>query len=113
MKDNAQMKMVTNAGPKLIGTSDGLSVKSCPDCGKRGGSVDSRPGADGWRRRYRCECGARWSTVEIRAEASCAGGPNNTLVALVNKEETARARAKVVAEMRAALDRIANDEQFK
>lgn len=43
------------------------SIKDCR-CGERGGVVDSRPGPNGWRRRYRClACGWQWSTLEVRA----------------------------------------------
>lgn len=38
------------------------------ECGKVASCTDSRPTGPYTRRRYRCRCGNRWSTLEMRAD---------------------------------------------
>lgn len=44
-----------------------MSPKIC-ECGKQGFIIDSRQESDHVQRRYRCECGARWSSFEMKLE---------------------------------------------
>jgi hypothetical protein len=41
-------------------------AKGC-ECGRQAACTDSRPYGPFTRRRYWCSCGARWSTLEVRA----------------------------------------------
>lgn len=45
-----------------------MSVRHCEVCGVRAACVDSRPRPEGWRRRYHCKCGNKWSTLEVPAK---------------------------------------------
>jgi transposase-like protein len=45
----------------------GKGAKSCPGCGARGRTTDSRARGRITHRRYKCKgCGARWGTIETR-----------------------------------------------
>lgn len=44
------------------------SPKKCTACGKQAGCRDTRHHGNHIRRRYLCECGARWTTYESRRE---------------------------------------------
>lgn len=46
-----------------------FTVKHCPTCNARARCLDSRPSLGGTiRRRYGCDCGRRWTTMEIYQE---------------------------------------------
>lgn len=42
--------------------------KYCPVCGNQGLCVDSRRSSEAVTRRYKCQCGRKWSTVELMVE---------------------------------------------
>lgn len=44
-----------------------LSPKQCV-CGCQGWAIDSRQQLTHVRRRYRCDCGERWTTYEVRCQ---------------------------------------------
>jgi len=48
------------------------SPKVCKRCGTQGHCIDSRSNKDYVRRRYRCECGHGWTTVELFVEETVA-----------------------------------------
>ena len=45
-----------------------VSPRVCLKCGSQAKVTDSRPAGDRFRRRYVCQCGERWSTLEVRME---------------------------------------------
>lgn len=52
-----------------IDTAKKQSPKLCPTCGARGRCYSTSHGENFVRRYYRCDCGAHWSTYEMRADA--------------------------------------------
>jgi hypothetical protein len=46
------------------------SPKNCDECGERAHTTDSRQMKGYVWRRYRCECGKMWTTIEVRHEDS-------------------------------------------
>jgi hypothetical protein len=71
------------------------NAKICT-CGKQGKITDSRKRQGGyvWRR-YGCQCGAKWSSVEIKVSDVPSG---NVELAVIDRNCTGRELVKLLAE---------------